>query len=592
MAPPLNQSDQRAKGKFIGHTPCTSPERSPDGMLLCGSSDAMAVYEQPDGSYNAHCFSCGYYEADPPVNSKSPSRDVRLNQQPAGIRTTLSVKQISECPLLPLPDRGIKKSTSEFFEVRTILNGLDGQTPVAWCFPYYKYTNNSTTGSSFSSSSFHLSGYKKRIVEDKIFTSVEDTRDTMLFGQQKFLSGGKTLYITEGEIDCLTVFQVLKENSTISGYNPCVVSLPHGAKNAATALANNQSFLDKFKEIRLVFDNDEQGKKAVEAVCAFLDLTKTTIVSLDLKDPNEMLKANRAKELLWACVTGAKPYVPSGITTSKTLLESAMKPSEKGYTWPWPSLNLLTYGIRPGIYGIGAGVGVGKTEFFHELIYHLAMVESQSTAVFLLEEVPTRTIKILAGKYLNLPLHKPDVECTEEQVEQAIKKFHEPRELVYLFDHKGSRDWDTIFTQCKYLAAVQGVRNIIIDPLTAIISHEENTDRALHKLMADMAVLTQEPYNCAVFYSSHLNEPPRDKPSHEEGGRVKEAHFAGSRAMIRFSNYVFALERNKQDPDIVQRNTTTFRILKDRDFGTSTGETFDITYAIDTGRYLEEVGEF
>lgn len=558
----------------------------------------MAVYLDPEGNYNATCFSCGHYDSNPSLD------DIPKQESQAGtIRTTLTVSQVEECPLLPIPDRGIKQSTIDFYQVRTILNGLDGKTPVAWCFPYYIYntnkyiysTSNSTVQSNPSltpSLPYDLCGYKKRLVEAKHFSSIGNTKETMLFGQQKFLSGGKTLYITEGEIDCLSLFQILKENSTIQGYNPCVVSLPHGAGSAVAALSNNQSFLSKFKEIRLVFDQDEAGRKAVEEVCAFLDLTKIGIVQYDGKDPNEMLMQNRSRELLWACLTGAKPYVPSGITTSKTLLTEALRPSERGLDWPWPSLTFLTYGIRPALYGIGAGVGIGKTEFFHELIYHLAITQKQSTAVFLLEEAPQRTVKILAGKHLNLPLHKPDTHVDSGRVEEAIKAFHSPSELVYVFDHKGSRDWETIYTQCKYLAAVQGVRNIIIDPLTAIISHEENTDRALHKLMADMAVLTQAPYNCAVFFSSHLNEPPRDKVPHEEGGRVKEAHFAGSRAMIRFSNYVFALERNKQDPDVVQRNTTTFRVLKDRDFGTATGETFEIYYDTTTGRYLEQNSDF
>lgn len=584
--------DAQQKGKFIKHIACTNPERSLDGKLLCGSSDALAVYRQPDGSYNATCFSCGYFDSSPPIGSKVSSQTVRPSDGPHAVRTMLTKEQVSECPSLPLSDRGIKKSTSEFYEVKTILNGLDGQTPVAWCFPYYKYNNtlNSTYNSS-PSNPFYLSGYKKRIVSDKIFTAIEDIKETMLFGQQKFLSGGKTLYITEGEIDCLSVFQTLKDNSTIQGYTPCVVSLPSGANNAAAVLANNQSFLDKFKEIRLVFDNDEQGKKAVEAVCSFLDLTKVSIVELDLKDANEMVMQNRSRELLWACLTGAKPYVPSGITTSRTLLTEALRPSERGYDWPWPSLTALTSGIRPGLYGIGAGVGVGKTEFFHELAYHISAIQNRPIGLFLLEEAPQRTLRILAGRALNKPLHRPDIEVDERMVREKLEQFSREKERVFCFDHKGSRDWDTIFTQCKYLAAVHGVRSFFIDPLTAIISHEENTDRALHKLMDDMSIL-RDRHGCAVFFSSHLNEPPRDKVPHEEGGRVKEAHFAGSRAMIRFSNYIFALERNKQDPDIVQRNTTTFRVLKDREFGTASGETFEIYYDSTTGRYLEPSSDF
>jgi twinkle protein len=291
--------------------------------------------------------------------------------------------------------------------------------------------------------------------------------------------------------------------------------------------------------------------------------------------------------LKWAVLTQARAYHAEGITTSQKLAEAALSPASEGLAWPWPSLTKLTYGRHAGLYGIGAGVGVGKTEFFHELIYHIAQEDQKAVGIFLLEEAPSRTLRILAGKHINTPLHRPDVQCNNEDVESAIAGFYHPTEKLYFFDHKGSRDWDTIYGQCKYLAAVHGVRDIIIDPLTAIISHEENTDRALHKIMSEMSALAQDPYNCTVYFSSHLNEPPKDRIPHEEGGRVKEAHFSGSRAMIRFSNYIFGLERNKQEPDVVKRNTTTLRVLKDRDFGQSTGETIEIFYDQDTGRYLE-----
>jgi twinkle protein len=62
--------------------------------------------------------------------------------------------------------------------------------------------------------------------------------------------------------------------------------------------------------------------------------------------------------------------------------------------------------------------------------------------------------------------------------------------------------------------------------------------------------------------------------------------------MIRFSNYVIGLERDKQAQDPIERNTTTVRILKDRDFGTASGETFSIFYDQSTGRYLEQNQEF
>ena len=62
-----------------------------------------------------------------------------------------------------------------------------------------------------------------------------------------------------------------------------------------------------------------------------------------------------------------------------------------------------------------------------------------------------------------------------------------------------------------------------------------------------------------------------------------EKHFTGSRAIARWSHYMFGLERNKQHTDPVKRQTTTFRVLKDRFTGRATGIKFGLQYDQNNG---------
>jgi twinkle protein len=132
----------------------------------------------------------------------------------------------------------------------------------------------------------------------------------------------------------------------------------------------------------------------------------------------------------------------------------------------------------------------------------------------------------------------------------------------------------------RYFSKAYGIKLIYLDHLTALSANEQDERRALDGIMADMASLAQSD-GLIIHFVSHLTTP-EGKP-HEEGGRVMEKHFTGSRAIARWSHYMFGLERNKQDEDPVKRQTTTFRVLKDRFSGRATAEKFGLFYNRETG---------
>lgn len=65
-----------------------------------------------------------------------------------------------------------------------------------------------------------------------------------------------------------------------------------------------------------------------------------------------------------------------------------------------------------------------------------------------------------------------------------------------------------------------------------------------------------------------------------------EYQFTGSRALMRFGNYMLGLERNK-DPELPpeERNLATLVLLKDREYG-NVGR-FEIRYYPETDKFLE-----
>ncbi|WP_459594884.1 DnaB-like helicase C-terminal domain-containing protein, partial [Enterobacter hormaechei] len=73
------------------------------------------------------------------------------------------------------------------------------------------------------------------------------------------------------------------------------------------------------------------------------------------------------------------------ISSMKDKLKAARP--EPGLSWPWPELNKITLGIRKNqLFIIGAGSGVGKTEFLREVVKHLIEVHGESVGVISTED--------------------------------------------------------------------------------------------------------------------------------------------------------------------------------------------------------------
>jgi twinkle protein len=413
----------------------------------------------------------------------------------------------------------------------------------------------------------------------KGFFALGEIKTALPFGSHAFPKTGRKLVVTEGEIDAMSMSQV-------QGNKYPVVSIGCGAgPQVKKYIARHLSYFEGFEEVVLMFDSDEPGLQAAQDAAEVLG-PRAKIAELPLKDANDMLRAGRTKELIDA-MWRAKPYRPEGIVSMDDLLEDALKEPEVGISWPFPTLTDHTFGMRLGeIYALGAGTGVGKTDFFTQCVSHfIAEHPDEKMGYFALEQQPRETALRVAGKLLHRPLHIPGVERTEDEVRDA---FAQSEGKVFLYDSFGANEWEIIRSKIEYLVHACDVRWFFLDHLTALAAMEDDERKRLDKIMADMGALVKK-LNCTIILISHL-ATPQGVP-HEEGGRVTIRHFRGSRAIGFWCHYIFALERNQQAEDPEERKLTTFRILKDRYTGRATGEKFYITYNYDSGLLHEVAAE-
>jgi twinkle protein len=518
----------------------TGKESCPDCTALGNdtSGDNLARYD--DGG--AYCFACGYSEqAD---GSHGPKQDTGAASKGSPLVKGLEYKSL-------------------------VKRGLDAETCKKFGYGVAEHNGRTVQVAPFTRDGKIVA--QKLRDSKKNFTITGDAKKLGLFGQHLWREGGKMLCITEGEIDAMSVSQ-LQNNKWP------VVSVPNGAQGAARTIAQEIEWVETFDKVIFMFDMDEPGQNAARECAATLSPGKAFIARLPMKDANMCLLEGKSRELIDS-MWGAKAFRPDGVIDIEDVVDKASMDVEIGLPWPWPSLTEKTYGRRRGeLYGFGGGTGCGKSTVFKQIARHIIETEDLPIGLLMLEEPPALTAKTMAGMMMGKRVHVPGVQYDKDELRTTLQSLSG---RVYLYDHFGSMSFEVIREKIRYMVRALGVRDIFLDHLTALAASIATDERkAIDSIMAELSSLTQE-LDCTIYYISHLTTP--EGKSHEEGGRVLEKQFRGSRSIAYWSHYLFGIERNKQDVGGV----TTFRVLKDRYTGDAAGLRFGLKYITETGLLSE-----
>lgn len=509
----------------------------------CGSSDANALYE--DGS--TYCHKCLTYVG--PAHTEG-----RMTSEPV-----VKSSRLLQGSYADIPKRGIRENV---------------------CRKYGYQIGHSESGEPCHIANHYDAG--GRVVAQKLrkpgkhFTWLGERGDCLsLWGQHLWASGGKSLVITEGELDALSVAQVMGDAKW-----PCV-SLPDGAQSAAKAIQKAYEWVSSFDKVVLCFDMDEPGQKAVQQVAEMLPVGKAHVMRLRHKDANEVLLKEGAGALVQA-FWNAQEWRPDGIVSGQDLWNTIVETKDvQSVSYPWLTLQTKTHGLRRGeLVTVTAGSGIGKSAFVREVSYHLLNL-GETVGMLMLEESTQRTALGLMGIHMNRPLHLDRKDVTEEQLRQAFAATVGCGR-VFLYDHFGSTEIDNLLNRVRYMAKAIGCQWIVLDHLSIVVSALEGTDerRLIDRAMTLLRTLVQET-GIGLILVSHLRRP--DGKGHEEGSTTSLSQLRGSHAIAQLSDMVIGLERNQQGDNPDQ---TTLRILKNR-FSGDTGEAGILNYDKTTGRLNE-----
>jgi len=373
----------------------------------------------------------------------------------------------------------------------------------------------------------------------------EKVGEGSLFGQDVFPAGGRAITVTEGAFDAMSVYQMFGEK-----YPAVAVT---SASSAKKECSEAYKYLDSFEKIYICFDADAPGQEAAKEVARLFDFNKVYIVKMGHgKDANDYLMEGKS-EIFQKEWWSATRFLPEGILSSFSEFDKIIDDDEEKPSVPFPfeKLQRMTYGIRTGeMILITAQEGMGKTEIFRALEYHLLKNTDENIGIIHLEESKARTLKGLAGYELKAPIHLPDFSIPKEELKNTLRKVAGRDERIHIYSHFGSDDPDVILSTVRFLAGACGCKRIFLDHITMVVSGLQSEDerKALDYISTRLAMMVEE-LDFTLFMISHVNDE----------GKTRGSRNIGKVADLRIDMFRDLSAENEDE-----RNTTHLYVTKNR----------------------------
>ena len=410
------------------------------------------------------------------------------------------------------------------------------------------------------------SNVKYRGYEEKKFWLKEKGSLDDLFGPDFNKGSSNRIYITEGEFDAASLYQILGKTFPVK-------SLP-SATMSERFLKKNYDYINSFKEVIYAGEQDAPGKAAAEKLYELFPDKFFYVPMSKHKDANEFLTAGASEDLMWSA---RKPqrFSPDNFYLGDLDIETTIK-TENPYSYVATGHAGLDDKIRGlvkgGITFVKAPRGGGKTEMVR--FFECGLLTSSpdvKIAMMHMEEQRSTTYRSMATYQLGINVRtKEDAAAngvSEDDVIKAAQKIADDRTVV--FELRSHDDPMKVLDYVRMAAVVYGVDYVFIDHVQRLAYLSQGgADGATSLLTAvgsRMAQLAKE-LDIGVVFISQVNDD----------GRTKYAGSLEEEAII-----CIKLERDVESEDEDIRNTTTFVVDKNRPFS-RLGKAGSIYYEPDT----------
>ncbi len=375
----------------------------------------------------------------------------------------------------------------------------------------------------------------------------QDSNAEKCFYRFDQMKKGNKIYITEGEIDALTLVQC--------GYSDGVTSVPDGAPNpTANNLDNKFSYFteeamgvfDDAEEIILVTDNDINGKFLESELKRRIGIDKclTILYPEGCKDINEVL-INYGEDEVKKIIEAAEHCPVSGLKTfndyEQDIINLYNGVTGEYYKTGWRDMDKHLK-IKAGQLNIVTGVpGSGKSEWVDDLMMNTIRQYGLKWAVFSPENYPPQIyFRKLAEKYCD----KPFSDFNEKDLSKGIKDISEHVKLI-VDNEEDDVTIEYLFERIRTLVFRNGIKGVIIDPWNEIIHNiGAREDLYLNKVLRKIKRFIRK-YDLTFWLVAHPKNPAKDKNGNYF--KITAYDIAGGYAWFAKADNIFSVWRDKSD---------------------------------------------
>lgn len=379
------------------------------------------------------CFHCDWTGGLKDTNYQPVIQEKRVYTRPAPAPDP----KLGEKAIEWFKGRGIHEDTLKRFKIFE-----SKQEKMTWInFPYYR--------------DGELINVKKRNGRKDFRLS---SNAELIFFNLDAAFGSKEIIITEGEMDCLTVYQ--------AGFDH-VVSVPNGAQKGNSKMEYLDNCFEYFTEaekVILCVDNDEAGKILEEELCRRIGREKCFLVEYPkgCKDINEVLLNHGNGEVI-ATIRAAKQHPIKGVNRPGEYIDDVIEYHLNGF----PSGNKAGFtefdelmSFRPGELTVITGIpNSGKSAWLDQILIRLSSRHGWKHGILSREQWPhaihmTKLVQIFSGKGLRTKV------MNKEIIKSSMDFLNEH---LFLF---GIDDLtvDGVLEKAKQLVLRHGIRSLVIDP--------------------------------------------------------------------------------------------------------------------------------